>query len=49
MVLNPGKCCYMLIEDHDEPDEINLNGTEISSSNNEKLFDVLLIIKHISI
>ena len=41
MVLNPGKCCYMLTKDHDEPDKINLNGTEISSSNNEKLFDVL--------
>ena len=45
MVLNPGKCYYMLIGNHDEPDKINLNGTEITSSNNETLLLVLIDTK----
>ena len=39
---NPGKCYYMLISNQDEPYKINLNGTEITSINNEKLFGVLI-------
>ena len=33
MVLNSGKCHFMLIGNHDELDKISLNGTEIISSN----------------
>ena len=40
MVLNPGKCHDMLIGNHDEPDKININGTQILSSNNQKLLGV---------
>ena len=32
----------MLIVNHDEPDEINLNGTEITSTNKEKLLGALI-------
>ena len=32
----------MLIGSHKEPDEINLNGTEITSNNNKKLIGVLI-------
>ena len=39
---NPGKFYYMLISNQDEPYKINLNGTEITSINNEKLFGVLI-------
>ena len=39
MVLNPGKGYYLVIDNHDERHKINLNGTEIASSNNEKLLD----------
>ena len=42
MVLNPGKCYYMLIGNHDEVDKININGTQITSSINEKLLDVFI-------
>ena len=35
MVLNPGKGYYFLIDDHHERHKINLNGTEIASSNND--------------
>ena len=31
----------MLIDNHEEPEKIHLNGTEITSSNNEKLLAVL--------
>ena len=41
MVRCPGKCYYTLIGNHEEPDKINLNGTEITCCNNEKLFGVL--------
>ena len=40
MVLNCGKCHYVLIGNHDEPDKINVNGTEITSCNNEKFLSV---------
>ena len=42
MVFNPEECHCMLISSHEESDEINLNGTEITNSNNEKLLDVLI-------
>ena len=45
MVRCPGKCYYMLIGNHEEPDKINLNGTEITCCNNEKLFGVLKKLK----
>ena len=35
-------CHYMLIDNHYESDKINLNGTEITSSNNKKLVGVLI-------
>ena len=41
MVFNPEECHYMLISSHKESNEISLNGTEITNSNNEKLLDVL--------
>ena len=40
MIFNPGKCHYMLISNHDKPDKINLNGTEITGSNENKLLSV---------
>ena len=40
-VLNPGKWHYVLIENHDKLDKINLNEREITISNNQKLLDVL--------
>ena len=42
MVLNPGKCHYMLKGNHDEPDKINLNGRVIANSNNKKLLGVFI-------
>ena len=42
MVLNPGKCHYILIGNHDEPDKINLNIRENANNNNEKLLAVLI-------
>ena len=41
MVLAPGKCYYILKSNHDELDKINVNVTEITSSNNEELLVVL--------
>ena len=41
MVLTPGKCYYILKSNHDELDKINVNVTEITSSNNEELLGVL--------
>ena len=35
MTTNPRKCFYMLISNHDEPDKLNLNATEITSGNNK--------------
>ena len=42
MVLNPGKCHYILIGNHDEPDKINLNIRENANNTNEKLLAVLI-------
>ena len=36
MVLNPGKCHDMLLGNGEQPDNINLSGTETTSSNNNK-------------
>ena len=35
MVLNPGKYNYMLINNYNEPDELNLNSAKFVSSNND--------------
>ena len=40
MIFNPGKCHYMLTSNHDKPEKINLNGTEITGSNKNKLLGV---------
>ena len=42
VALNSGKCHFMLIGNHDEPDKINLNSTEITNSTNEKLLSVFI-------
>ena len=42
MVLNPGICHYMLIGNQDQLDKINLKGTVIASSNDAKLFGMLI-------
>ena len=42
MVLNPGKCHYIVIGDDDPTHKIILNNNEIASSNEEKLLGILL-------
>ena len=42
MVTNPRKYYHVLIGNHDEPDKINLNATEITSNNNEKQLGVFI-------
>ena len=42
MVLNPGKCHYILIGDDDPSQKIILNNNEIASSNEEKLLGIFL-------
>ena len=42
MVLNPGKCHYIVIGDDDPTQKIILNNNEIASSNEEKLLGILL-------
>ena len=42
MVLNPGKCHYIVIGDDDPSHKIILNNNEIASSNEEKLLGILL-------
>ena len=42
MVLNPGKCRYIVIGDDDPTQKIILNNDEIASSNEEKLLGILL-------
>ena len=44
MVLNPGKCHYIVIGDDDPTHKIILNNNEIASSNEEKLLDNKLSI-----
>ena len=36
MVLNPGKCHNMLLGNGEQPNNINLSGTETAVSNNNK-------------
>ena len=43
MVLNPGKCHYVVIRDDDPPHKIILNNNEIASSN-EKKFKVSVLL-----
>ena len=42
IVLNPDKCHYIVIGDDDPTQKIILNNNEIASSNEEKLFGILL-------
>lgn len=42
MILNPGKCHYMVIGSKDLSREIMLNNNEITSSNEEKLLGIPL-------
>ena len=42
ITLNPKNCYYMLIGHEDQQDKINLNDTEMSRSNREKLLDWLI-------
>ena len=42
MVLNPGKCRYIVIGDDDPTQKIILNNDEIASSNEEELLDIFL-------
>ena len=42
MVLNPGKCHYIVIGDDDPSHKRILNNNEIASSNEEKLLGILL-------
>ena len=42
MILNPQKCQYMVIGRKDPSHMIMLNNNEITSSNQEKLLDILL-------
>ena len=42
MVLNPGKCHYIVIGDDDPSHKIILNNNEIASSNEEKPLGILL-------
>ena len=42
MVLNPGKCQYLVLGNRSNSDTINLNGTKLASSSYEKLFGILI-------
>ena len=42
MVLNPGKCHYILIDDNNSSYKVFLNNNEIVSANEEKLLSILL-------
>ena len=42
MVLNPGKCHYIVIGDNNPSHETVLNNKEITCSNEEKCLDILL-------
>ena len=42
MVLNPDKCHYIVIGDDGPTQKVILNNNEIASSNEEKLFGILL-------
>ena len=42
MVLNPGKCHYLVLGNRSNSDIINLNGTKLASSSYEKLLGILI-------
>ena len=42
MVLNPGKCHYLVLGNRSNSDTINLNGTKLASSSYEKLLGILI-------
>ena len=42
MVLNPGKCHYLILGNTSNSDTINLNGTKLASSSYENLFGILI-------
>ena len=42
MVLNPGKCHYLVLGNRSNSDTINLNETKLASSSYEKLFGILI-------
>ena len=42
MVLNPGKCHYLVLGSRSNSDTINLNGTKLARSNYEKLLGILI-------
>ena len=42
MVLNPGKCHFLVVGNSSNSDTINLNGTKLASSNYEKLLGILI-------
>ena len=41
MVLNPGKCHYLVLGNRSNSDTINLNGTKLARSRYEKLLVIL--------
>ena len=41
MVLNPGKCYYLVLGNRSNSDTINLSGTKLASSSYEKLLGIL--------
>ena len=45
MVLNPGKCYYIVIGDDDPSHKIIFNNNEIASSNEEKILLLHLFVK----
>ena len=42
MVLNPGKCNYLVLGNRSNSDTINLNGTKLASKSYEKLLGILI-------
>ena len=42
MVLNPGKCHYLVLGNRSNSDTINLNGTKLASNSYEKLLSILI-------
>ena len=42
IVLNPGKCHYLLLGKISNSDTVNLNGTKLASSSYEKLLGILI-------
>ena len=42
MVLNPGKCHYLVLGNRSNSDTTNLNGTKLASSSYEKLLGILI-------